>query len=71
MAHAMRMVRAMNNDMMFVGTRICVGWRERDHAGEQKTHRHEFLLHHHSFCWGTPQPVTERARHWWPNLARK
>src|ERR1700742_3316927 len=61
MAHAMRMRRAMNRWVMFVWTRVRVGWREGDHAGEQKTRRHKFLLHHHSFCWRTPQARTERA----------
>ena len=57
MAHAMRRRRAMNRWVMFVWTRACVGWSEGDHAGEQETRRHKFLLHHHSFCWEAPRPV--------------
>ena len=55
MAYAVRMVSAVNERAVLVWTRIGVGWREGDHAGEQETRRHKFLLHHHSFCWEDPQ----------------
>src|SRR5947208_6489323 len=49
MAHAVRMVRAVNGRVMLVWTRAGVCWREGDNAGEHEKGRDEFLLHHHSF----------------------
>src|SRR5205807_5670345 len=49
--------RAMDMVMVSVRTRLRVGLREGDHAGEHEKGRDEFLLHHHSYGFlflGTP-----------------
>src|SRR5213078_2777832 len=68
--HAMRAVDRM---VMFsvVRTRLRVGLREGDHAGEREKGRDEFLLHHHSDCSREPQPPTTAGADWRANRARK
>src|SRR5437868_1677412 len=56
---AMLVRGTLNRVVVSVRTRLRVGLRKGDHAGEHEKGRDEFLLHHHSYCFvvfGNPSP---------------